>query len=180
MSKYSLCKSRTRHYITRPGVFFWIVGVKNAWRTRRGQQLHQDFRNRLLSCYRSLLFLPRSVRDTFLPCEIHTFGPSSTSVRRGKGEEGDDERVFVDWPKSSSSRFAPPPSIYSSLVSAFIVVDFVRFIEACPRIFQRDSREHCHDPGFNERSFLFLYTRGIHSYTPWRRNINFVTEIREK
>ena len=70
-------------------IFSWTVlpgtegggGVKNAWRTSPAAQ-HQDFRNRLLSCYRSLLFLPRSVRDTFLPCEIHT---SSTSIRRGRG-----------------------------------------------------------------------------------------------
>lgn len=124
-------------------IFSWTVlpgtegreGVKNAWRTRPAAQ-HQDFRNRLLSCYRSLLFLPRSVRDTFLPCEIHT---SSTSIRRGRGEEGDDERARVGRLTEIVPSWTLSPSIYSSLV-----VDFVRFIEACPRIFQR---EHCHDPG---------------------------------
>lgn len=110
-------------------IFSWTVlpgtegggGVKNAWRTSPAAQ-HQDFRNRLLSCYRSLLFLPRSVRDTFLPCEIHT---SSTSIRRGRGGWA---RAWVDWPKSSLPRLSLlpyiPPSSWISFVSSRRVLVF--------------------------------------------------------
>lgn len=66
-------------------VYFFVNSARNsgvnAWRTRATSPIKIS-ETGYLSCYRNL---PRSVRDTFLRCEMHTFRPSSTSIRR-RGE----------------------------------------------------------------------------------------------
>lgn len=156
MSKCSLCESRTRHYITRPGVFFRgqcspELRGEGGLRTR-GERAQQPS----IKISETGYFLATEACFSCREACVTRFYPARYTRRRHKTRK---RRGGGWWARARVGRLTEivpswtlSPSIYSSLV-----VDFVRFIEACPRIFQR---EHCHDPGLTRGASTRIHPGG--------------------
>lgn len=134
-------------------MYFFVNSARNsgvnAWRTRATSPIKIS-ETGYLSCYRNL---PRSVRDTFLRCEMHTFRPSSTSIRR-RGE-----RACVCACRLTEivpSLTPPPPYILSSFrpSSSFGSSPRISFVSRHDIVFlsTRQPREHCHDLGLTREA----------------------------